>query len=561
MTCRAKAFRIGVLCLLGFTLLACQARAEWQVGATADTVRVLRSDPVPAATRSFQVFTRSDAPVAGVRLAAGDLRGPDGAVIPAGACELFREHLIDLVVGTYRNDKFKPDGYPDPLIPAKNPMTGRPIEKARLLAMPFDLPAGETHGFWIDVNVPADAKPGQYRGTFRLAGAGGQAAEVPVTLTVWNFALPRVASMQTEFGSPAGRIRGYYKERAKAGTEPDWSDWPAVEAQCAELVTRHRINATPPSGTFLPREQGDGSYAVPADQVAAMRAFVDRYQVNAFCVPNPSSLFKDPEKGREKLRAWLKAYDKAAAELDRPGVLLFTYLKDEPNDEEAYRFVQQWGKAIRDAKSVVKVLVVEQTWTQDPKWGDLYGAVDIWCPLFSLHKQENAATRQALGELVWTYTALCQGQPTPWWHIDWPLLNYRVPAWTAWRYRMRGLLYWGGMTFWKEVEDPWLDGRTYGHAHLKNGKGPLYNGEGTLVYPARAAGYDGIVASLRLKALRDSINDYEYMMILEKAGLAAEAQRIVEPLAGSFFEWEKNPAAYEAARARLAALIVATPAK
>ena len=123
MTCRAKAFRIGVLCLLGFTLLACQARAEWQVGATADTVRVLRSDPVPAAkavamaaarneTRSFQVFTRSDAPVAGVRLAAGDLRGPDGAVIPAGACELFREHLIDLVVGTYRNDKFKPDGYP-----------------------------------------------------------------------------------------------------------------------------------------------------------------------------------------------------------------------------------------------------------------------------------------------------------------------------------------------------------------------------------------------------------------------------------------------------------------
>jgi hypothetical protein len=35
--------------------------------------------------------------------------------------------------------------------------------------------------------------------------------------------------------------------------------------------------------------------------------------------------------------------------------------------------------------SGVQVLVVEQTWTQNPAWGDLYGAVDIWCPLFSLH--------------------------------------------------------------------------------------------------------------------------------------------------------------------------------
>jgi hypothetical protein len=110
------------------------------------------------------------------------------------------------------------------------------------------------------------------------------------------------------------------------------------------------------------------------------------------------------------------------------------------------------------------------------------------------------------------------------------------------------------MSHWKEVEDPWTDPRTYGRA--KNPQARAYNGEGTLVYPARAAGYDGIAPSLRLKALRDSIEDYEYLAILERAGLAAEAEKIVLPLAASWFEWQKDPAAYDQARAALAELIL-----
>ena len=58
----------------------------------------------------------------------------------------------------------------------------------------------------------------------------------------------------------------------------------------------------------------------------------------------------------------------------------------------------------------------------------------------------------------------------------------------------------------------------------RNGrKQPLYNGEGAPVYPGRPAGYDGIASSLRLKALRDSIEDYEYLAILERVGLDAFA--------------------------------------
>jgi Domain of unknown function (DUF4091) len=338
-----------------------------------------------------------------------------------------------------------------------------------------------------------------------------------------------------------------------------------VETQCAQLLAEHRINATPPPGSLILDRQPDGSFRLSEERLRALRTFVDRYHVNALQIPHPESVVKDPEGERATLHAWLAGWDRAAAELARPGVTLFIYLKDEPNDAEAYEYVRRWGKVIREARSVVRVMVVEQPWTEpgkagaDSAWGDLYGAVDIWCPLFSLFRGESAAQRQALGETVWAYTALCQGEPTPWWHIDYPLLNYRVPAWIAWRYRIRGLLYWGGLSYWSAVDDPWTQPESYrGSGVLQQGaKGLVFNGEGMLVYPARAVGYDGIVPSVRLKALRDAVEDYEYLAILERLGRAREAQQLVLPLADSWFRWEKDPAAYARARAKLAAMIIA----
>ena len=109
------------------------------------------------------------------------------------------------------------------------------------------------------------------------------------------------------------------------------------------------------------------------------------------------------------------------------------------------------------------------------------------------------------------------------------------------------------------MEDPWTQPESYrGSGVLQQGeKGVVFNGEGMLVYPARAVGYDGIVPSIRLCALRDAVEDYEYLAILERLGQAEEAQKVVLPLAGSWFRWEKDPAAYARARAKLAEMIVA----
>ncbi len=571
-----KSFRsLLALALSTPAIQAAEIRGACQAWARSDTVHVLRDEPAGtvrsvalAAARleweSFQVFVRSDSPVKGVNIEPGDLAGPGGAVIRAADAVLYRQHQHELTQPTYRNTDFKPGWYPDALIPFHHPVSRQPLAAARIQAVPFDLPANETHGFWVDLLVPAGARPGRYRGTYRVTGEGRVLMLIAVELTVWDFELPRVATLQTAFGSPAGRVRAYHSRLAKAGQKSAPNDWASLEAQVAAEIGRHRINVTPPAPLLTPQQGNDGTYRFTVAQVDALRAFVDTHHINALQTPHPDRAIKDPEAEGEKLHAWLRSFDRLAAELNRPDVIFFTYLKDEPNTEEDYRYVQRWGRAVREAKSVVKVMVVEQPWTEpgrrgaDTNWGDLYSAVDIWCPLFFLHRQDAAAKRQALGETIWAYTALCQGPPTPWWHIDNPLLNYRVPAWMAWRDQMKGLLYWGGMSYWAKVEDPWQQAPYFaGKGVIQQGQtGTVYHGEGSLVYPARAVGYDGIVPTIRLKALRDGIEDYEYLAILERAGLRTEAEKIVRPLTESFFKWEKDPAAYAVARAKLAAMIV-----
>ncbi len=554
-----------LLTILSFTTLA---MADCHVWTETSTVRVVRESP-PGATHSvhlwaarnewvsFQILVRSDAPLVIQRIEPSEFKAKGGESIPSSNLHLFRQHQIHLTVGTERNDSFKPGWYPDPLIPLCNPLTGA-ILAGRLKALPFDLPANETHGFWIDIHVPSEAKPGMYRNTFRISAEGDYDADIPVELTVWDFQLPDTPTMQTAFGSPVQVMQAYYKQRAKEGKEAEPTDWPSIEKQCSKLMSEHRINAVPLQDYLSPRIDRAGGYQISKERIDALREFVDSYHVNALQAPNPADVFKDPDKDRDKFRSWLKAIDVAAERLDRPNVLFYFYLVDEPNDWETYDFIRKWGKAIHEAKSVVRVLVTESTKPRNVTWGNLYGAIDIWCPLFPEFDALGAARHQEHGETVWVYTALCQKDRTPWWHIDYPLLNYRVPAWIAWRYRISGLLYWGGMAHWNEVDDPWSEAWTYHHPQSRE---KVYNGEGTLVYPARAVGYDGIVPNLRLKALRDGIQDYEYLSILERLGLAEEARKIVLPLASSWFKWNQDPVAYEKARVKLAEMIVLAGAK
>ena len=215
---------------------------------------------------SFQVLVRADAPVSGLRLDAGNLKGPDNRAADAIRLVLYRQHQLFLDTGTHRNADFKPDGYPDPLIPFDHPVAGERLRDSRLKAIPFELPAGETHGFWVDVFASTNAAAGEYHGTCQVMAGQEQVAEIPFHLTVWDFALPSGPALETEFGSPAGRLKAYYRERAKAGREAEPTDWAAVETECAQVLCDHRLNAVPPD------RLGTNSSTAPWVASTSMRA-------------------------------------------------------------------------------------------------------------------------------------------------------------------------------------------------------------------------------------------------------------------------------------------------
>src|SRR5690606_18686764 len=92
--------------------------------------------------------------------------------------------------------------------------------------------------------------------------------------------------------------------------------------------------------------------------------------------------------------------------------------------------------------------------------------------------------------------------------IDHTALRNRAMPWVAYRFGFTGELYWETVWAYTTQGDPWASQWEF-----------TGNGDGTLFYPgtpARIGGSTDIpVESLRLKHVRDGIEDYEYLKILE----------------------------------------------
>jgi len=222
----------------------------------------------------------------------------------------------------------------------------------------------------------------------------------------------------------------------------------------------------------------------------------------------------------------------------------YYYPIDEPNSKEAYDQLRAYAQLVHEANPKIRLLCTEQTYPQDPTWGDLRDSVDIWCPLFAFFDEESAKAARLRGNEVWVYTALCQkappyhpqfatvsGQPTLFWQIDFPVLNYRVPLWTIWRYGIKGLHYWSTVYWDSPDRDVWTD------PAFRN----RYNGDGFLFYPGTDAGIEGPVTSIRLKALREGLEDYAYFLLLERLGDRAFLDQEVPKIGSSWWKWDDKP--------------------
>lgn len=564
-----KRILIGIFALW-FSAAVAVGEGSIHLTALPGTVRVWRTGSVTGSevaeiaaaggeVESFQVV---------VTAVGGNLRRID-AEVSALLCEgkgeisgenitVYREVFVPVRQSAPRGT-CPPGFYPDPLVPFIDPYTGRPIHGpqwrdrkltgARFGAAPFDLWQDQNQPLWIDVAVPKNTPSGKYTGTCRVRAHNADPVEMLVTLTVWDFTLPEGPTHENHFGG-FHYVANYYE------LDRNSEEYYLLEDRYIEMMAAHRIN--PPLPRRLhPRTGEDGAIQLDGETDQRIAEFVERYHLTNIEIPRAP--FRDVL-GGDRAKA-VKFYRSWYAYLEKKGWAkgAYLYMLDEPNDSEAYERVRQLGALVKEAEPRIRRLVVEQPYTQNSEWGTLDGAIDIWCPLFGFVHEPSVKRVQAQGDEVWSYTALVQSAPRyhpeyeevkednpPYWQMDFPVVSYRIAPWLNRRYGITGLLYWTTVYWASPKRNPWDD----------PGFRIRFNGEGQLFYPGDEAGVEGPIATIRLKNLRDGMEDYEYFVILEQRGGSRLVNEIVREAVPTWGSWDQDPYRLLNLRRKLAEEIV-----
>jgi hypothetical protein len=473
----------------------------------ADDVGPIRSEGARGEVATAQIAIRSGAALR-VRLRAGDLGGPGGSKIPASAVKLQWERRIALT----RNSPGTPREELDRAVPCD-------------VADPFwegaerEVPGERTEGAWIEVRIPREAPAGEFRGAVILETAGGN-VEVPLVLRIWGFEIPEkprlhVTQWFTFPGIPFAKTVEPYSDR-----------WWALLEKFARTVAEHRQDTfQAPFHLIRMRRAADGRFAgdfsrfdrwcetfFRAGPFARIElGFVARLEGGGLTDPGsrmrPGKLPVEVEAGAPKpsedeaFRGYLRALRDHLAErgwLERSMI----HIHDEPfiQHEESYREV---ARIVAEAAPGLRRIDAIET-------EDFFGSLEVWVPKLShLANWHETAFRRAKegGAELWFYTCCHPTGRYPNRFLDYPLLKTRVLHWIAYGEGLDGYLHWGLNHF--VADDPFSEAAQ---------TGGLPPGDPAVCYPAA----DGYLGSLRWSAMRDGLQDYETLRVLEDRLLAVK---------------------------------------
>jgi hypothetical protein len=510
----------GVAFAAALAAAAAPAAAARTVAWTAPVLARILADRRPAAgkaaldadlaaargeTESFQIVVRAAdeaAALADVTVGVTDLVGPGGAVIrSAPHVALFRVHYVEVRRGSPGGDG-RSGPRPRRAGPVPRPGDGPGAGPgAKYKAQPFAVEAGRNQPVWVDVAVPREAMPGTYRGTWwvraRTAGGPGAGSNSPV----WRTVLPATPTLRTSFNQWNDHSLAADRVLVEHDVMPLWTD---------------------PGGTRkLLGAKGGGLNA-------AGLGFWGGAEAGNCRMGRPPGAAQIAQRAASFPRG-LPLYNFTADGLDAcPG--LAAPLKE-------------WARALHAAG--VANLVVG---TPDPRLEDGEGrpAVDIWVvgPAAYAAAPERVRAAAAGGAEIWGTTALGgDGAGSPAWLLDRPPIGYRLlPGYVGQGLGLEGLLYWAA-DHWSA--DPWTD------VEYRTRDGQAWPGEGLLVYPGGPAGVQGVAPSIRLKHVRDGVEDFDLLALARAAGLPG-VEREIGLVGGSEWRgWTTDPAVLEASRRRI----------
>jgi hypothetical protein len=457
--------------------------------------------------------------------------------------------------------------WPDPLVPLPPHAGGVPGDGKEVtewdLEHPLNVPAGENRTLLLELFLPSGHRSDTELSVDLMTDASP--AHFDIQVRPWGFDLPREPAFTTAFGFSAARVVSKHRELA-----PDGLDAAGIARDYLHLLARFRVSVYSPYEGAVGRIGKDGTLRFDWNGFDSVTGalldgtfFDDVPPATSFLVPRPP---KGLSAGQ--VDEWYRGVEAHLSErgwLDRG----FAYVADEPMRSE-YPEVKASATAIKAAAPGIRTLATE------PFTRALAGVIDIWCPdLWALGDSISFVPiaarwprhlyldfqyappscvyrdRAALGEQAWLYTCLSSfALDYPNLFIDTDAQSQRVIPWLAFRHGMTGLLYWQTVYAYQMAGDPWMK------PYLT-----MTNGEGNLLYPG-TPGREDITAhlpvpSLRLVLLRDGMEDYEYLALLDRAGESALAGKLARKVAPSSLTWPHNVDVLAQARVKAAERLAA----
>ena len=444
-----------------------------------------------------------------VTIRIGAFSNEKGGVFPS---EHIRWHVVGyLWIETpsgHPNAPDKPNWCPDALLPAR----------------PFDALGGRTQGVWLNFFASEETGPGIYRGKITVAPANAPSTDVPVTVRVRDFSLPKSPRMKTAFSIMDGFTKHTYGKIT-----------PKLRRQALDIMLDHRLNPDDISRTEPPpiedllyaRSRGMNTFnilnIVPKPEPDSTKLWVWRSPVKVYGPEFNKKFAARIDAYIEQLRkhglskmAYFYGFDECGGEYDEAIKSTCKFLKDR------YPEIETFTTAGYTYQRRAKV---------PPDYED---HIDWYCPLTSLYRPELSEKLRKLGKETWWYVCCVPKYPYANWSMDYPTIEGRLLSWMTFANNVDGLLFWH-VNYWGENKiidsgDTYLD---WNSACILN-----MTGDGTLTYPTP----QGFAASIRLENIRDGIEDYDYLGLLaEKKGRHA-AIRYYDNLIKSLKQYSRDPA-------------------
>lgn len=353
---------------------------------------------------------------------------------------------------------------------------------------------GSPQPLWIELDLPPDAAPGIYQGELTVNGNHGRAA-LPVSLRLRAFGLSEEPHQHViQWWDVPGRTF----EALKPGTDEYWKH---LEGMC-RFVRRHRQTDVRIFWSLVQQKAGDSGKQ--SWDTSLVERFVDTafgcgiraVQFDAVARHSKFQLEQDVSTvAVEENMGKLAAVEQLVVKRKWQG-RVFTSIVDEPFifSERSYRQVLDQVR-----KAAPHVGVVEAIETDDIGDLDIYvpklSHLNLWWPAFERLKEQ--------GRTVWFYTCCHPQGRYPNRFLDQPLLAARQLHWISYLYDLDGYLHWG-LNWFAPGEDP--------YSEKGANQWSLPPGDGQVAYPGKS----GFLGSLRLSAMRDGLQDYEYLWTLEQ---------------------------------------------